>query len=225
MRTDTLTRDQILTAAIALLDAEGLQGLNMRALGKRLGAAATAVYWHLPTKDDLLALAGDRLWGEIPLPDLATLDWRTAATVLATELYTLLTHHPWLVQTFGSYVVYGPGKARYDEHSLALYEAAGFAGVEADQAATVVFTYVLGHALGAAAAAELPRQVRRAGEEAEERLRERLAQARAVAAQFPRLRARLDTAAAAYAAVPEDSFVFGLQVILDGLEARLLARR
>jgi len=40
-----LTREQIVEAAIKLLDAEGLEGLNMRGLGKRLGSAATAVYW------------------------------------------------------------------------------------------------------------------------------------------------------------------------------------
>ena len=43
MPRDTLTREQIVKAAIDLLDTEGLDGLNMRALGKRLGSAATAV--------------------------------------------------------------------------------------------------------------------------------------------------------------------------------------
>jgi len=37
MPRDTLTREQIVSAAIDLLDAEGLEGLNMRALGQRLG--------------------------------------------------------------------------------------------------------------------------------------------------------------------------------------------
>ena len=67
---DTLTREQILKAAIDLLDAEGLEGLNMRALGNLLGSAATAVYWHIGSKENLLALAGDQVWNEIPLPDL-----------------------------------------------------------------------------------------------------------------------------------------------------------
>jgi AcrR family transcriptional regulator len=223
MRSDTLTREQIVTAAIDLLDAEGLQGLNMRALGKRLGSAATAVYWHLGSKDDLVALAGDRVWHEIALPDLTSTDWRTAATAMATELYAMLSRHPWLIRAFGSFVVYGPGKARYDDHSLALFEAAGFAGAQADQAATAVFTYILGNALGAAAAATFPRKLNRAGGDAEERLRERVAKAREIATQFPRLRARLDTAAAEYAASPEHSFEFGLQAILDGLEAQLIA--
>jgi hypothetical protein len=45
------------------------------------------------------------------------------------------------------------------------------------------------------------------------------------AAQFPRLRARLDTAVADYAAAPDNSFEFGLQAILDGIEAQLITRR
>jgi hypothetical protein len=122
-------------------------------------------------------------------------------------------------------MVYGPGKARYDDHSLALYEAAGFAGAQAEQAATTVFTYVLGNALGSAATATLTRKLRREGANAEERVRESMAKAREIATQFPRLRVRLDTAAAAYAASPEHSFEFGLQSILDGLEAQLIARR
>jgi AcrR family transcriptional regulator len=223
MRTDTLTRDEIIDAAIGLLDAEGLEGLNMRALGKRLGAAATAVYWHVASKDDLVAHASDQVWHEIALPDLTASDWRAAATAMATDLYALLTRHPWLVQVFGSHVVYGPGKARYDEHSIALYEAAGFTGARADQAMTAVFTYVLGNALGPAAVASLARKLHRAGGDAEERMRMRMAHARAIAAHFPRLRARLDTAAAQYAAAPEDSFAFGLRAIFDGLEALLAA--
>ncbi len=135
MPRDTLNRDQIVKAAIDLLDAEGLDGLNMRALGKRLGSAATAVYWHVGSKENLIALAGDQAWNEIALPDLATTDWRTAATQMATELHAMLTRHPWLVQAFGSYMVFGPGKARHDDHSLAVFEAAGFTEAQADQAA------------------------------------------------------------------------------------------
>jgi hypothetical protein len=51
-----------------------------------------------------------------------------------------------------------------------------------------------------------------------------MAGAREVAAQFPRLRDRLDTPAADYGAAPEHSFEFGLHAILDGLEAQLIAQ-
>jgi AcrR family transcriptional regulator len=223
MPRDTLTREQIVKAAIDLLDDEGLEGLNMRALGKRLGSAATAVYWHVGSKDNLIALAGDKAWNEITLPDLTTTDWRTAATQMATDLYAMVIRHPWLVQALGSYVVYGPGKARYDDHSLAIYEAAGFSGEQADRAMATVFTFVLGNAIGQAAAAALTRKLGRDGGNATELLRDHMAAAREVAAQFPRLRDRLDTAAADYGAAPEHSFEFGLHAILDGLEAQRIA--
>ena len=45
--------------------------------------------------------------------------------------------------------------------------------------------------------------------------------AREIATRFPRLRARLGTAAAGYGAVPDASFEFGLRAILDGLEDQL----
>ena len=221
MPRDTLTRDQVVAAAIDLLDAEGLEGLNLRALGRRLGSAATAAYWHVGSKANLIALAGDRVWSEIALPDLTATDWRTAATQMATDLYAALTRHPWLVQAFGAYMVFGPGKARHDDHGLAIYEAAGFTGVRADQAMTTVFTFVLGSALGPAATASFTRKLGREDGNPEELLRAHLATARGIAAQFPRLRARLDTPAAAYGAAPEHSFEFGLQAILDGLEAQL----
>jgi AcrR family transcriptional regulator len=221
---DTLTRERIVSAAIDLLDSQGLEGLKMRALGKRLGTAATAVYWHVGSKDNLVALAGDHVWNEIALPDLTVLDWRTAATEMATDLHALLTRHPWLVQAFGSYVVFGPGKARHDDHSLAIYEAAGFTGALADQAMTAVFTFVLGSALGPAAVASLTRKLSHAGADAEARMLGNMAKARDIATQFPRLHARLGTAAANYGAAPDNTFEFGLQAILDGLEAQLLAQ-
>ncbi len=221
MPRDTLTQEQIVTAAIELLDRDGLEGLNMRALGRRLGSAATAVYWHVGSKDNLITLAGDQVWNEITLPDLSATDWRSAATHMATELHAMLTRHPWLVQAFGSYPVFGPGKARHDDHNLAIYEAAGFTGAQADRAAATVFTFVLGNALGPAAVASLTRRLSRDGNAAEAQIRERMAKAGRIAAQFPRLGARLKTAAADYGAAPENTFEFGLRAILDGLEAQL----
>jgi hypothetical protein len=52
---------------------------------------------------------------------------------------------------------------RHDDHSLAIYEAAGFTGERADQAMATVFTLVLGNALGPAAAASLTRKLGRDG--------------------------------------------------------------
>ncbi len=222
MPRDTLTREQIVRTAIELLDEEGLDGLNMRSLGGRLGTAATAVYWHVKNKDNLILLAGDRVWDEVELPDPEAVGWRAAATTMATGLHAMFSRHPWLVQAFGSHLFYGPGKARHDDHSLAVYEAAGFAGARADRAAATVFTFVMGNVLGASAAVSLTRRLSRDGADAEALIQDAMAKATEVAMDFPRLRARLETPTAAdYAAAPDKTFEFGLQALLDGLEGLL----
>jgi len=226
MPRDTLTREQIVRTAIELLDAEGLEGLNMRGLGARLGSAATAVYWHVKSKDNLLVLAGDEVWHEIELPDLDAVDWRTAATTMANNLYAMFARHPWLLQAFGSHLFYGAGKARHDDHSLAIYEMAGFIGAEADQASATVFMFVLGSALGISATVSLQRRFSRDGGDAEELIRDTILKASEIAMRFPRLRARLEgTPSIDYAGAPDKSFEFGLQAIFDGFEARLAARQ
>jgi AcrR family transcriptional regulator len=221
MPRNTLTADQIVRAAIDLLDHEGLDGLNMRSLGKRLDSAATAIYWHIKTKDDLVRIAGDLIWDEIELPDLATTDWRTAATAMATGLHDMLLRHPWLGQAFGSHLLYGRAKSRYDDHSLALYEQAGFPAADADRAAGAVLTFVLGNALGPAAHVSLTRRLARDGNDPDQVLSETMARAAEAAAEFPHLRIRIGTAAADYLAAPGSTFEFGLQAILDGFETRL----
>ena len=104
---------------------DGLGGLNMRAPAQRLGTAATAIYWHIRIKDELVQLAGDAIWPEIELPDLEGGDWRAAAMTVAGGLHGMLTRHPWLGQAFGSHLLAGPGRFRYDDQSLAIYEQAG----------------------------------------------------------------------------------------------------
>lgn len=221
MPRETLTRQQILDAAITLLDDEGLEGLNMRALGTRLGAAATATYWHVGSKANLILLAGDHVWNEVPLPDPTTIGWRAAAEQMATGLYAMLTRHPWLVQAFGTYAIFGEGKARHDDHNLLIYETAGLSAARAEQAATTMFTFVIGSALGPSAARAMARQISRDGREAEETMRREMHQAREIASQFPRLRARLDSPMTEYAAGPDNALEFGLNAILDGIERQV----
>ncbi|MEE4418320.1 MULTISPECIES: TetR/AcrR family transcriptional regulator [Streptomyces] len=224
MPRDTLTADRIVREAIELLDDEGLDGLNMRSLAKRLGSAATAVYWHIKTKDELVRLASDAIWHEVELPDLDATDWRTAATAHATGMHAMLTRHPWLGQAFGSHLLHGPGQARHNDLSLGIYEKAGFAAADADRAAATVFTFVLGSTLGPAAQVSLNRRLSKSGADPEQRMADAMTRATETARQFPRLRERLNTTAATeYAAAPDDTFAFGLQSLLDGFEARLTA--
>ena len=89
MSRSTLTRDQIIDRAIGLLDEDGLDGLNMRALGKRLESAATAVYWHVGSKDDLAQPGrGLGVARRSRCPDPLAIGWRGAARAMAVELHS-----------------------------------------------------------------------------------------------------------------------------------------
>lgn len=52
-----------------MLDAEGLAKFSMRRLAAELNVTAMSVYWYVDTKDDLLELALDAVFGELELPD------------------------------------------------------------------------------------------------------------------------------------------------------------
>ena len=216
MARDTLTRDQIVDSAIRLLDEDGLDGLNMRALGKRLDSAATAVYWHIGSKDDLVSLAVDSAWHEIALPD-PLIGWREAARTMAAELRSMLARHPWVVHTFGSYLTYGLERPATTTQTSRSMRAAGFSGPSSRP----------GHHDRVHLRTRPRSRYRRPGYVAtqarQEPRRSRTSDSRPYGASpadrggVPTVEARLETAAADYASAPLDSFEFGLTMILDGL--------
>jgi AcrR family transcriptional regulator len=221
MSPETLTREQIVEAAVELLDDEGLEGLNMRALGKRLGSVPAAAYWHVKNKRDLITLAGEHVWSELPLTDSSSSNWRAAVTQMATDFRGMLIRHSWLLQVFGSYVVYGHQRARHDDRSLAIFQAAGFEGTKALLASMTVLTFVVGSTLGFAGKAAMRRAQRRDGKDADALIQEQIAKFSEIAKQYPNLRRLLEEREQSSGGASDDGFEFGLGTVLDGLEAQL----
>jgi AcrR family transcriptional regulator len=62
-----LTRDSVVAAALALVDADGLAGLSTRKLGERLGVEAMSIYHWFPSKQHLLDALVDHAIASIPL--------------------------------------------------------------------------------------------------------------------------------------------------------------
>jgi AcrR family transcriptional regulator len=60
-RQTLLTRQRIVDAASALVDAEGLEALSMRRLATELGVQGPSLYNHFPTKADILDAVADGL--------------------------------------------------------------------------------------------------------------------------------------------------------------------
>ena len=70
-----LSQDQILSAAFALLEADGLDGLTMRKLAPTLHVQPPALYWHVGGKAELLALMAGAIYSEARAAVPATDDW------------------------------------------------------------------------------------------------------------------------------------------------------
>jgi AcrR family transcriptional regulator len=63
-----LSRDRIETEALALIEAEGMDGFSTRKLGQRLGCEAMSIYYHFPSKSHLLDALVDRTLNGLTIP-------------------------------------------------------------------------------------------------------------------------------------------------------------
>ncbi|WP_162181739.1 TetR family transcriptional regulator, partial [Glycomyces tenuis] len=95
-RPQTLTPARLTAAAIALADAEGVEGLTMRRLSTALGVATTTLYRHFPSRDALVTAMADTVMGEIEAPDPAG-TWRERLESAAWEEWKLYRRHPWVL--------------------------------------------------------------------------------------------------------------------------------
>ncbi|MEU7821547.1 TetR/AcrR family transcriptional regulator C-terminal domain-containing protein [Catellatospora sp. NPDC049133] len=91
-----LDRQRIVTEAVALLDADGLDGVTTRKLAARLGVQSPTLYWHVPNKAALLTAIADAILDQEfggmspPEPDQPWQDWLSR---LAERLRTALLAH------------------------------------------------------------------------------------------------------------------------------------
>ncbi|MEU9732455.1 TetR/AcrR family transcriptional regulator [Streptomyces sp. NPDC048002] len=141
-----LDRDRITEVTVRLLDAEGLAKFSMRRLAAELNVTAMSVYWYVDTKDDLLELALDAVYGEIPLPDPAAgEDWRDQLRSLAREYRTLLVRHPWLSPLAGTYLNIGPNSLDFSRAIQQVIRRTGLPPHGVTGAISAVFQFVYGY--------------------------------------------------------------------------------
>ncbi|HWD83678.1 MAG TPA: TetR/AcrR family transcriptional regulator C-terminal domain-containing protein [Kribbella sp.] len=216
---ETLSREQIVAAAMELLDTEGVTGLSMRKLAAKLGAGATSLYWHVPTKDDLVDLLIDEVWGEIDVPEPELAGWRSGALLFGHSLRSAVLRHPWLPEVMYTRPSIGPKAMGLGARGMVLFGAAGFSEREVDLAMGSVMSYVLGTASAEVATREM---ARKSGQSEKEWVAGVLEQAQSAAGDFPSMQesVRRRTATDLDTALTE-SFVYGLDALLDGLQTRV----
>jgi AcrR family transcriptional regulator len=141
-----LDRGRITEVSVRLLDAEGLARFSMRRLAAELNVTAMSVYWYVDTKDDLLELALDHVYGELrlPAPDSGE-DWRVQLRALATEYRALLVRHPWVSPLAGRYLNIGPDSLAFSRTIQRVMRRAGLPARGVTGAISAVFQFVYGY--------------------------------------------------------------------------------
>jgi DNA-binding transcriptional regulator YhcF (GntR family) len=94
-----LTRDRVVSSAIAIADAEGLAALSMRRVAVDLGVATMSLYRHVPGKTELVHLMVDVVFAEQEPSGSAGRGWRPQLEALARVWWRIVRRHPWLVGT------------------------------------------------------------------------------------------------------------------------------
>lgn len=142
-----LDRDRITATSVALLDAEGLDRFSMRRLAGELNVTAMSLYWYVDTKDDLLELALDTAFGELPLPDAedTAADWRAQLRALATEYRAMMVRHPWLSPIAGRFHNIGPHSLAFSRVVQRVVGRAGLPAHGVTGAISAVFQFVYGY--------------------------------------------------------------------------------
>lgn len=205
-----LSRERIVTAAAAVADRSGLAGVSMRSVGKELGAEAMSLYHHVAGKDDLLDGLADWVFTCIELPGLDD-PWRPAMRERAVSSRAALSAHPWALGLVESRRNPGPALLRHHDTVLGCLRRGGFSVALAAHAFSVIDAYVYGFVL---TELNLPMQT---GEQADELVVE----LGIPAEDYPHLTEMIAEQVMGRDYSYADEFDFGLDLVLDGLEAAL----
>ncbi|MEV0718094.1 TetR family transcriptional regulator [Asanoa sp. NPDC050611] len=140
------TRDDVVAAALEILDRQGLPDLTMRHLANTLGVAASALYWHFPNKQSLLAAVSDQIIAGARLSSRSAADWRDAVRAEASALHDALLAFKDGAEVVSSTLALGLGAAELQQRLASAIGGGGFDPRTTELAAETMVHFIVGHA-------------------------------------------------------------------------------
>ena len=207
------TEDEILDAALALLDQGGAAAVSVRGVAARVGVAPNAVYTYFPDKATVVKALVERLLGEVDHDVFAdrAQPWRHRVEALALELRARLMAHPGAVALMIGGPMDGPNALALNERLLELLADAGLNPVDAARAAYLLAVYVFGSIALEIADLHQPGPLPPESERIATRHR---ALAATPAEHYPRAAAAAATLASY---ISTQQYLWGLRRVLDGI--------
>ncbi|MFI0901386.1 TetR/AcrR family transcriptional regulator [Streptomyces sp. NPDC020983] len=152
-RKPLLSRDRIVTTALALVDAEGLAALSTRRLAAELGVSGPSLYNHFATKEAILDAVADTVIGQVDVSMFESgaaggTDWRQALLAWGRSYRAALSAHPNIVP----FLAVGPGLRpaglRMADAVFGGMVEAGWPPAQATRIGAAMRYFVTGSALG-----------------------------------------------------------------------------
>jgi AcrR family transcriptional regulator len=210
-RRHRLSRERVLTTAVALADGMGIEALTMRALAHELGVVPMALYKHVASKDQLLDGMVDIVFAEVDFAGSGA-GWKTTMRHRAIWMREALMRHRWAIGLMEARLRPGPANLRYHNETMRCLREAGFSFRTAVHTYSAMDSYIYGFALQEKTIGfETPEE---SAEVAESMLG---AQPPSQAEQYPYLlEVAVELGKAGYDYAVE--FEIGLDLLLDGIE-------
>lgn len=220
-----LSQDLIIETGLRILDTEGLDALSMRRVAQELDTGPASLYAHVANKEELLELLYDRVLGEIRLPERDPARWKEQLRAYALEVHRVLMAHGDVARAALATIPTGENSVRAGEFIFGLLVEAGMPPREAAIALDRLSLYIVGDAYEASLHYT---RMRAAGftdkrEYFESWVGQIMTYYRALPPeQFPHVTKHVDDLVDAGG---EERFRYGLDLILDGIEARMPGKR
>lgn len=221
-----LSVGRVVGAAVEIADAEGLGALSMRRVADTLGISTMSLYTYVPGKAELVDVMLDAALGELAEPEGSDGGWRAGLARVARENWDLYHRHPWMLQVAAtSRPPLGPNVISKYDRELRVVDGIGLSDVEMDSALALVLEHAQGAARRSLEASQAERSTGKTDSEwwrANEPLLSKVFDPERYPTASRVGQASSEVYQAAYD--PEYAFAFGLQRILDGIEALVRER-
>ncbi|AKT38832.1 TetR/AcrR family transcriptional regulator C-terminal domain-containing protein [Chondromyces crocatus] len=139
-----IQKDQIVQAALTLLDEEGIEGVTMRKLAQKLNIQAPSLYWHFPNKLSLVEGLADALIEPVGRTVKPRVKWETTLTTLACELRRALLARRDGARVFAGTYMVTENVLRVSEVAMAALRKGGASNRVAAWGTFALFHYVIG---------------------------------------------------------------------------------